>query len=62
MVDLTVWPCGASDVLRGGVNSLPLALMVHGCGSFSSKSIGVMRTILPSLTYTNSGPPFAMFT
>ena len=44
---------GADDVvvvLRGGEKVLPRALMLHDCGSSSSKSIGVMRTIFPSLT------------
>ena len=48
---------GAIVVYLGALNSLPLALMVQPSGSVSSKSIGVIRTILPSFTYTNTGPP-----
>jgi hypothetical protein len=47
---LAFWPWGASVVLGGGVNFIPRASTVQGCGSVSSKSIGVMRTIRPSLT------------
>jgi hypothetical protein len=57
---LAFCPWGVSVVLRGGVNFIPRASMVQGCGSVSSKSIGVMRTILPSLTCTNTGPPLVM--
>ena len=35
----------------------PLASIVHGAGSSSVRSIGVMRIVLPSFTYTYSGPP-----
>ena len=59
-MDFAFCPCGASVVLRGGVNFIPRAEMVHGCGSVSSKSIGVMRTMRPSLTWTNTGPPLVM--
>ena len=37
-------------VRRGGENTFPRASIDHECGSCSSKSIGVMRTILSSFT------------
>ena len=50
-------PWAARVVRRGGVNSLPRALMVQEGASSLSKSTGVIRTILPSFTYTKIGPP-----
>ena len=43
---------GLEVVRRYGRNSLPRALIVHDGASLSSRSIGVMRMILPSFTYT----------
>jgi hypothetical protein len=57
---LAFWPCGASVVLRGGVYFWPFASMVKEAPSSSARSIGVMRTILPSFTCTNTGPPLVM--
>ena len=36
MIDLKFWPWGARVVLRGGVNFLPRASIVHGPASLSS--------------------------
>ena len=44
-------------VLRGGEKVLPRASMLQEGASVSSNSMGVMRTILPSFTSTNTGPP-----
>src|SRR5665647_1459573 len=49
--------CGASVVRRGGVNVRPRASMLQSPLSSSSRSMGVMRTILPSSTSTKTGPP-----
>ena len=45
----------------GGLKSRPRAWMVQPSGSFSSRSMGIMRTILPSSTSTNMGPPVVQF-
>jgi hypothetical protein len=39
---------------------MPRASMVNDAPSSSARSIGVMRTILPSFTYMKTGPPLVM--
>jgi hypothetical protein len=53
--------CGERVVRRGGVNFLPRASITQSPLSSSSRSIGVMRTILPSSTSTKTGPPVVQF-
>src|SRR5665647_290636 len=57
MDDLWATVHGDSVVRRGGEKVQPRASMRHDGASNSSRSIGRMRTILPSLTSTWTGPP-----
>jgi hypothetical protein len=47
--------------LNGGVNFLPRASITQSPLSSSARSIGYMRTILPSSTSTKTGPPVVQF-
>ena len=52
--------CGARLVLRGGVKRRPRAVMDQDGASSSSNSIGVTRTMRPSFTSTDTGPPLVL--
>ena len=60
-MDRCACACGESVVRRGGVNVRPRASMTQSPLSSSSRSMGVMRTILPSSTSTKTGPPVVQF-
>ena len=53
--------CGERVVRRGGMNFLPRASITQSPLSSSARSIGYMRTILPSSTSTKTGPPVVQF-
>ena len=49
-IDFWHMPCAPSVVRRGGVNVLPRAVTDQDGASSASKSIGVVRSTLPSFT------------
>ena len=60
-MDRCACACGESVVRRGGVNLRPRASITQSPLSSSARSMGVMRTILPSWTSTKTGPPVVQF-